>query len=115
MGGGLLQKHDRDSIKFAYKESYTINDRGGVEVYKDPITDHGKKSKRGRLDLIETENGYETVKLEEGQLVHPKTVMRTVYLDGNLLVDDTFENIRSRVNESFKKGDYSPLIFINSN
>lgn len=53
MGGGLLQKCNRDTLKFAYKCS-AIN-RGGVwqDVYKDPIDDTGKKSKRGRIN---TEN-----------------------------------------------------------
>ena len=35
-----------------------------VNVFKDPITDHGKKSKRGRLTLEKTRDGYDTV--EEG-------------------------------------------------
>ena len=50
-GGALLQKLNRDTQKCAFKCSAAIVD--GVErcVYKDPITDKGKLSKKGRLSL----------------------------------------------------------------
>lgn len=48
-GGDLMQKLDRDTCKFAIKCSAAeINDQW-MDVYKDPITDPGKKSKRGIL------------------------------------------------------------------
>ncbi len=96
MGGALLQKHNRDSLKVAYKESYTINDRGGVDVYKDPITDHGKVSKKGRLDLVKIDGEYQTIKLPEGMETSPLSELVTYYENGKILVDDTFENIRKR-------------------
>lgn len=102
MGGALLQKVDRDVQKMAYKCSYTINDLGEVEVYKDPITDAGKRSKKGRLDLIKVDGEYKTVKLEKGQKVHPDSVLQTYYADGVVLVNEDFETIRNRTRESFK-------------
>jgi len=103
MGGQLLQSVTRDTFKVAYKESYTINDRGGVDVYKDPITDPGKTSKKGRLDLILVNGEYETVKLEEGVEQHPDSVLVTYYKNGEILVDDTLEQIRERANLAFRK------------
>eukprot|EP00440_Ansanella_granifera_P074322 gb/GFBE01080654.1/.p1 GENE.gb/GFBE01080654.1/~~gb/GFBE01080654.1/.p1 ORF type:complete len:586 (+),score=164.51 gb/GFBE01080654.1/:1-1758(+) len=48
-GGALLQKMNRDTYKFAFKCSeITINGKA-TEVFKDPITDKGKASKKGRL------------------------------------------------------------------
>ena len=47
MGGGLLQHVNRDTMKFAMKCSAIVKDGHVVEVYKDPITDQGKKSKKG--------------------------------------------------------------------
>jgi len=47
MGGGLLQKVNRDSLKFAMKCSAIRVDGETRDVYKDPITDTGKRSKRG--------------------------------------------------------------------
>lgn len=97
MGGALLQKHNRDSLKVAYKESFTINDRGEVDVYKDPITDPGKASKKGRLDLILNDNNeYETVRIPKGMEQHPQSVLQTYYKDGLILVDDNFQAIRDR-------------------
>src|SRR5579864_6602612 len=56
MGGALLQQHNRDTLKFAMKCSHiyrTVNGKQvSVDVFKDPVTDHGKVSKAGRLDLI---------------------------------------------------------------
>merc|ERR1740130_30817 len=50
-GGALLQKLNRDTFKCAFKCSeITINGKAR-EVFKDPITDSGKASKKGRLTL----------------------------------------------------------------
>lgn len=98
MGGQLLQGLNRDTLKFAMKcSSITVN--GEVrDVFKDPITDHGKASKSGRLDLMEHRdyNTFHTVNLEDGETVHPWSAMKTVYENGEVLVDDTLDNIRAR-------------------
>lgn len=52
MGGALLQKMDRDTQKCAVKCSFAITDRGAVDVFKSPVTDHAKRSKKGRLALV---------------------------------------------------------------
>merc|ERR1719181_2457342 len=50
-GGALLQKVHRDTFKCAFKCSeITINGKPSP-VFKDPITDPGKSSKKGRLTL----------------------------------------------------------------
>jgi len=59
--GSLLQKLNRDTQKCAYKCS-AIEVNGELrQVYKDPVTDKGKKSKKGLLTLQETATGFETV------------------------------------------------------
>ena len=96
MGRALLQKVDRDTQKFAYKCSSAVVDGKKVDVYKEPITDPGKNSKRGRLDLIYTNNKFETVKEND-----PKgfgSVLRTVFRDGKILIEDDLETIRKRAN-----------------
>jgi nicotinamide phosphoribosyltransferase len=99
MGGQLLQALDRDTCRWAMKCSSVIVDGESRDVSKDPATDHTKKSKEGRLDLIRWSDGtYETVKLGECDY-NAATVMRTVYLNGELLVDDNFELIRNRANQ----------------
>jgi nicotinamide phosphoribosyltransferase len=99
MGGGLLQAWNRDTLKYAMKASARC-DTNGVwhDVFKDPISDHGKVSKKGRLGLIFEcgvgSCGYHTVPKDVAD--KKGNLLRTVYSNGVLLVEDTFENIRER-------------------
>lgn len=96
MGGALLQKVDRDTQRFAYKcSSVTVN---GVErdVYKDPVTDPGKRSKAGRLDLLLEGDDYLTVCLEDGQKEHPCSELVTVFENGRILKEYDLDSIRAR-------------------
>jgi nicotinamide phosphoribosyltransferase len=100
MGGALLQQHNRDTLKFAMKCShiYRMIDgkRVSVDVFKDPVTDHGKASKAGRLDLVrDTSGNYLTVALGDADSAK-SSVMQLVYEDGEVLVNDTLDNIRAR-------------------
>lgn len=59
-------KLDRDTQKCAYKCSHAVINGEGVDVFKQPVTDPGKTSKKGRLSLVHTPEGsYSTVKAEE--------------------------------------------------
>lgn len=100
MGGALLQQHNRDTLKFAMKCSHIYRTVKGeqvsVDVFKDPVTDHGKVSKAGRLDLIRDMAGnWSTVTLGDKDH-HLLTVMQTVYENGEVLVDESFDRIRAR-------------------
>jgi nicotinamide phosphoribosyltransferase len=90
-GGGLLQHVNRDDFKFAMKCS-SVNVNGTWrDVYKDPVTDPGKTSKKGRLQLIKNEQGeYQTVPERPWN----KDELVTVYENGQLLVDYTLEQVR---------------------
>ena len=48
MGGALLQQCNRDTYKYAMKASAIKIGGTWYDVYKDPVTDPGKVSKRGR-------------------------------------------------------------------
>lgn len=61
--GGLLQKVHRDTQKCAFKCSYAVISGEGVNVYKEPVTDRGKTSKKGMLSL-EMEGGEYVTKVE---------------------------------------------------
>lgn len=94
MGGGLLQKVDRDTMKWAMKASQ-VTVRGEVrDICKDPVTDPGKRSKAGRWGVVRVGRGYEALRIEE--LDGRENVMRTVFRNGRLLVDDTFAAVRER-------------------
>jgi len=93
-GGALLQKLHRDTEKCAFKCSHAIINGIGVDVEKDPVTDPGKKSKKGRLTL-ELKDGIWTT-VTEGKGVPANDKLIEVFRNGKLLVDDTFEAIRER-------------------
>ena len=90
MGGALLQKLNRDTQKFAMKCSEVTIAGKAIAVYKDPITDPGKTSKQGRLALIKTELGYQTVAASSEDL------LQVVYENGQLVQDQSLEAIRQR-------------------
>ena len=89
MGGGLLQAVGRDDFRFAMKASAICVDGEWRDVYKDPVTDVGKRSKRGRLALSES---FETVRVEE--LEGRKNLLVPVFRDGVLLRDFGFDEVR---------------------
>lgn len=66
------------------------------DVYKDPITDSGKRSKRGRLALVRAEDG-KVATVREDELAGRENVLRVVYRNGELLVNEYFAEIRARV------------------
>ncbi len=103
IGGSLLQKIDRDTLKFAYKCSAIVVDGEWRDVYKQPITDRGKRSKRGRLDLVCRDENYETVKLEaDEKSFAADSAMRVVYENGKLLIDENLDEIRARAARGFQ-------------
>jgi nicotinamide phosphoribosyltransferase len=94
MGGALLQKVDRDTQRFAFKSSYQVRSGVGYDIYKDPL-DSSKVSKKGRLALITMEDGsYKTLEKLKGISVIDR--LRVVFLDGELLVDQTLDEMRER-------------------
>jgi nicotinamide phosphoribosyltransferase len=95
-GGGLLQKVDRDTFKFAMKASAGRVNGEWREVFKDPVTDKGKRSKKGRFVLTRETGKWETLPLNSGY--DWADVLVTVYRNGKLLKDYTFAEIRARSN-----------------
>lgn len=100
MGGGLLQKHDRDTQKFAQKCSAALINGQWVDVYKDPITDPGKTSKKGRLDLVRVDGQYQTVQIGAAPAPRWDSVMHTVFDEGQVTQRDTLAAIRERANHA---------------
>jgi nicotinamide phosphoribosyltransferase len=96
MGGALLQKVDRDTQKFAFKCSYAEVNGVGRPVFKDPVTDTGKRSKKGRLKLIREHGTDKIVTVPED---HAGEDLLVTYYDSDPntpLFKTTFEEIRNR-------------------
>lgn len=115
-GGGLLQKFDRDTCKFAIKASYgekDITDPRKKEntvytstvvpfnIQKNPITSSGKKSKAGMLKLAPSiQNGFITMSSAEctpHMFNSYANMLVPVYQNGEILKEYTFDQVRERV------------------
>lgn len=94
-GGGLLQKVDRDTLKFACKASQVVVAGVAREVYKDPVTDPGKTSKKGRLVLVRDDDNFITV--AEGTVDPNEDCLVTVFENGELLANYDLADIRDRI------------------
>jgi len=98
MGGGLLQALTRDDLDVAFKCSSVVVDGLVRDVWKDPLTDPGKASKRGRLDLTRDEDGnLITNQLRWDMESFMGTQMQTVFENGELLIDQNLDEIRAKV------------------
>jgi nicotinamide phosphoribosyltransferase len=96
MGGGLLQQVNRDTMSWAMKSSAICINGVWKDIYKDPITSRSKRSKKGRLALIKDDMGQlKTIKQQEMSDV-ADNLLRDVYIDGQLLIDDSLTTIRER-------------------
>ncbi|MEM9336121.1 MAG: nicotinate phosphoribosyltransferase [Pseudomonadota bacterium] len=95
MGGELLQNVNRDTLRFAMKASAIRINGEWSDVYKQPATDLGKSSKRGRQALVCDAGTFKTVRREE--LGDRENALRPVFRNGELLVDEPFERIRQRL------------------
>jgi len=90
MGGGLLQKINRDTQCFAFKSSAQMRNGVWYDIFKDPI-EGGKKSKKGRLVLL----------MKDGEFVtEPQTaensnynLLECVYCDGVSIKEYDFNEV----------------------
>jgi len=96
MGGELLQTVNRDTLKFAMKASaIRISTSEWSDIFKDPVTDPGKASKKGRLAVI-IRDGRITAIRESDLGGGEENLLEDVYLDGHITRDQSFEDIRQR-------------------
>lgn len=94
VGGILLQQHNRDDMGFAIKATFATVNGEDRELFKDPITDPGKRSHKGLVRLDKVDGVYVTTdrvttEQEKGGL------LKEVYRDGRLVGPEaTFEGVR---------------------
>jgi len=96
-GGGLLQRLDRDTQRCAYKCSMTVRNGQEMDVYKDPVTDPGKTSKKGRLTLVKDPQGLVST-VRQKDVNGKEDLMVTVFRNGDLVREWTWEEVCSRQN-----------------
>lgn len=91
MGGALLQKLNRDTQKFAFKCSWADVGGAGREVFKQPVTDASKASKRGRMKLVQTAEGMCTVAESDAG----DDLLHTVFENGFMARSYTFDDVKN--------------------
>ncbi len=92
MGGALLQKVDRDTLKFAMKTCAVAINNEIHDVYKDPITQSGKKSKKGIQAVVMEKGVLTAVRMDD--LRGRKNYLQLVYYNGKLMNDVNFDEVR---------------------
>jgi nicotinamide phosphoribosyltransferase len=100
MGGGLLQHCDRDWLKFAQKTTAMLVDDKWIPLQKDPITDPGKQSKKGRVETVLRDGEYTSINFEDRRVTDVE-VMQRVFFNGALENEVTAPEIRQRVQATF--------------
>jgi nicotinamide phosphoribosyltransferase len=99
VGGLLAQNHNRDEHGFALKAVNVIKEGKAVEIYKDPITDNTKKSKKGFLNLNFDGRIFTTTDQCES---HECELLRPVFKDGAILKKYSLEQVRENFEKSRK-------------
>jgi nicotinamide phosphoribosyltransferase len=87
-GGALLQKVNRDTYRFAMKASAILVDGEWRPIFKDPATDHSKRSKGGRVATLD--DGA------IGLIDDPNCAMSVVYDHGTFSPRLSLAEIRKR-------------------
>lgn len=101
MGGALLQQINRDTQKFAMKASAAMINGKWVDVFKDPITDICKRSKKGVLALYRSkeDGSYLTAREEKTFDSEWESMLKLVYENGKLIEDVSFDEVRKEANK----------------
>lgn len=102
-GGLLLNQFSRDTLGMAIKATYCEVDGKPRPIEKSPITDKGKKSKRGLLSLTKevTEAGLTFRTLADCSPEQESAgELKTVFENGELLVDESITTIRDRLSNN---------------
>ena len=104
MGGKLVHpEKGRDTYSFAMKGSaQQLEDGTWEDLFKDPITDVGKRSLRGRVTTYKCkQSGKIMAERIELQDVNPflEDMMVDMYINGEIMNLSTFDEVRERANK----------------
>lgn len=96
MGGGLLQKVNRDNFSYSMKTSAISRNGIWHDVFKDPITAKGSKtSKKGKVGVMKNDsNKYVFRRMEN--IPSGYEALLPVFRDGEILRTTTLEEVRQK-------------------
>jgi nicotinamide phosphoribosyltransferase len=104
IGSYTYQYNTRDTFGFALKSTLCKIDGTEKQIFKDPKTDDGtKKSLKGRVAVLKDAYGNLIARDRFGLADEiPGNQLVEVFRDGKLLVEQTFEDIRKRIQQDLK-------------
>lgn len=107
IGSYTYQMNTRDTFGFALKSTYVEIDGEGKMIFKDPVTDNGvKKSQKGMVVVADAgdERGIHYIDQLTPTLreeMKDADLLEDIYIDGELLRDETLTEIRERLSVNF--------------
>ena len=89
----------RDTFGIAMKAAYGVIDGKELFIYKDPKTDANKlkKSHKGCCKVYRDGDDLRCEDQHYGMVDGDDTLLKTVFLDGNLVKEEDFSTIRNRM------------------
>lgn len=103
IGSYTYQYNTRDTFGFALKSTLCVINGQEKQIFKDPKTDNGiKKSQKGRVVVLKDGDSYA---FKDGLSLTDSIkgdLLREVYRDGKLLIDENFADIRARIQSHIK-------------
>jgi nicotinamide phosphoribosyltransferase len=106
IGSFTYQYNTRDTFGFALKSTHVVIDGEEHNIYKDPATDTDKikKSLTGRVCVLKDENGIHSI--DNLSINVQETIfndlLEDVFVDGELIRDEKFSDIRNRLLSNLK-------------
>lgn len=101
IGSYTYQYKTRDTFGFALKSTHVTINGTDINIFKDPVTDNGiKKSLCGRVAVVQTDGKLTTVEGLDSKTSVTNDLLRPIFHNGVLLVDDTLTTVRARLQES---------------
>jgi len=101
-GGALLQQVNRDTLRFAMKCSALKADGVWIDVFKDPITDKGKVSKKGAVTLFRDYDGKFVSDLEANAAQYIEEALITVFENGETMNEIYWEDVVANAAKYFQ-------------
>lgn len=98
IGSYTYQYNTRDTFGYALKSTLCVIDGVEKQIFKNPKTDDGtKKSQKGRVAVLKDGNTYivrDGLSLDD---TIKGDMLREVFRNGTLLIDENFSDIRARI------------------
>lgn len=108
-GGWIMQDLNRDVGGFAIKCSeLTFEDGSTMDIYKDPITDPGKKSKKGKVTTYfnkETSEFFTDIIGKDTETII--NIVQPLFINGKMVKDYTLSGIRESVDNQLAGNQFN--------